>query len=69
LQKRPGRHHERSSESATESIIQIAKRLADATSAGRCRLRDLRIAPHIVGGHDIVGDEQLKLRVELLADT
>ena len=29
------------------------------------RLRDLRIAPDNVGGHDIVGDEQPTLRVEL----
>ena len=28
-------------------------------------LRDLRIAPDSVGGHDIVGDEQPTLRVEL----
>ncbi len=29
------------------------------------RLRDLRIAPDNVGGHDIVGDEQPTLRIEL----
>ena len=29
------------------------------------RLRDLRIAPDNVGGHDIVGAEPLTLRVEL----
>ena len=29
------------------------------------RLRDLTIAPDNVGGHDIVGDEPLTLRVEL----
>jgi hypothetical protein len=33
------------------------------------RLRDLRIAPDNVGGHDIVGDEPPTLRVQLASRT
>jgi hypothetical protein len=51
------------------TVVQQMNDLQVAVDEHRCpwpqrRLRDLRIAPDNVGGHDIVGDEQPTLRVE-----
>ena len=52
------------------TVVQHMNDLQVAVDEHRCpwpqrRLRDLRIAPDNVGGHDIVGDEPPTLRVEL----
>jgi hypothetical protein len=52
------------------TVVQHMNDLQVAVDEHRCpwpqrRLRDLRIAPDNVGGHDIVGDEQPTLRIEL----
>ena len=52
------------------TVVQHMNDLQVAVDEHRCpwqqrRLRDLRIAPVNGGGHDIVGDEPLTLRVEL----
>jgi hypothetical protein len=52
------------------TVVQHMNDLQVAVDEHRCpwpqrRLRDLTIAPHNLGGYNIVGDEPLTLRVEL----